>query len=295
MIINKSRIPVPIKRKLRIWANKYKQYKMRNLPVLGIYDYEKIIINDLDVCKGDTVFVHTSYDSLKINFSLIELLDLLLTIVGEDGNLMFSTYPPGYSYNFLQSGKIFDVRKTPSATGFLTEIARRHKKARRSLHPTKSVVAIGKNAEELINEHHKSIYPFSEFSPYRKIYNYPSKVIGLGVDTTFIACVHTIDDTYKENFAVMPYHEKIFDSKCINYEGKEQIVRTLAHNMNKMIFNLPLHFKTYLPKEALFDMNIMGYKFYRVDARKYYKSMLEVYENKRITIYKKKFYKNNMV
>jgi aminoglycoside 3-N-acetyltransferase len=46
----------------------------------------------------------------------------------------------------LRAGEIFDVRNTPSGMGRIAEFIRKHSDARRSLHPTHSVSAIGARA-----------------------------------------------------------------------------------------------------------------------------------------------------
>ena len=68
-----------------------------------------------------------------------------------------------------EAGKCFRCAAHASYTGILTEFARRQRKAIRSLHPTKSVCAIGPAATELTATHHLSPYPYDTDSPYYKL------------------------------------------------------------------------------------------------------------------------------
>ncbi|GAB1370890.1 hypothetical protein MASR1M45_09520 [Candidatus Kapaibacterium sp.] len=292
MSVLKNIIPSRLKSTLKSLHKRYSHYQLSKNPKLTIEDIEKIVIDELGIKNGDTVFIHSSVDKLNLTCSPFDLLNLLLSTVGKTGNILFPTYPAGYSYNFVSSGKVFNQKSTPSSTGILSEIARRHKNAVRSLHPTKSVVAIGNNAAELTDSHHTSPYPYDSVSPYFKIYQFKPKIIGLGIKTTYLSCVHTVDDTYKENFPVEVYHQNVFHSECIKSNGDKVFVDTYAHDMKKMIFDLPTYFKTYIPKHICTDLKISGYDFFKADGLALYNEMINLYENHNITIYPKRIYRS---
>lgn len=282
-----------IKRMLNFYRRWYNGYKQSRLHTFSLNDFESLLVNDLGVKSSDTLFIHSSVDKLNLSFSPYEILNILLDIVGADGTIAFPTYPLGYSYEFLKQNRVFNQKTTPSSTGILSELARRHKGAVRSLHPTKSVTAIGRNAEEIVSSHHLSPYPYDYDSPYHKIYKFDAKIIGLGIKTTYLSCVHTVDDTYKTDFPVEVYHKQLFDSVCVNTDGMKVIVKTFAHDMNKMVFNLPRFFDKYVDKSICSDKKIMGYNFFRADAFELYKNMIDLYESNKITIYPKKLYRTN--
>ena len=276
---------------LRKLKNQYQRNRQSFLKTLNQNEFESILINELNINSGDTLFIHSSLDKINLSFSPFDALNIILDIVGTNGTILFPTYPLGYSYNFLKQNQVFNQKLTPSSTGILSEVARRHKNAKRSLHPTKSVVAIGKNAEELTNTHHLSPFPYDKNSPYFKLYNYNSKIIGIGVKTTYLSCVHTVDDTYKNDFIVEVYHNELFNARCINYNKEEVIVPTYAHNMKMMKFNLPNYFNKYIDKNICSDLSVDGYNFFKADAKKLFDKMINLYENENITIYPKNIYK----
>jgi len=204
--------------------------------------------------------------------------------------MLFPTYPSLPSYEYLTSGEVFDVRRSPSYTGILTEFARRHKNAIRSLHPTLSVCAIGPHARSLTSEHQNSPFPYDTCSPYYKITQFGGKVIGLGVSTKNLAFVHCVDDVLRDEFPVNPYHKQLFDAECTDYEGETQIVKTYAHNRRKLIFSVPRYISKNVPSEVCTDLELYGMSFFRADARKLFDLMASLTRNN-ITIYPRIFYR----
>ncbi len=281
-------------RKIKELYHKRKQLLLKNrverLPLLSEESIANILSNELGIAKGNVVFVHSSLGSLNFSFPSYRVLDILLDQIGEDGTLLFPTYPKENSYTFLKDGLVFNIKKTPTYTGLLNEYARRHTKARRSLHPTKSVVAIGKHAEELTAGHNLSIYPYSQESPYFKINKFNTKIIGIGVDTTFLSAVHSVEDTLLEKFPVDPYHSQIFNALCIDYSGNEIIVKTKAHDMSKMHFNLPIFFQKNINANICKDINLKGMQFFLANSAPLYSELCNLAQQG-TTIYSKRFYK----
>ena len=112
----------------------------------------------MNLRSGDLVYVHSGMDGLNLAFPFYRILFLIREVIGPAGTVLFPSYPNHRisSYEYLRQGKVFDVRRTPSYTGILTEFARRQSGAVRSLHPTKSVCAIGPAAAEITATHHLS-------------------------------------------------------------------------------------------------------------------------------------------
>lgn len=84
------------------------------------------------------------------------MVDALLTSVGPAGTVMMPTQPfRGSEYVYMKGEPVFDVRSTPSQVGKITEALRRRPEARRSLHPSHAVAAIGPDADVLLRNHEK--------------------------------------------------------------------------------------------------------------------------------------------
>jgi aminoglycoside 3-N-acetyltransferase len=268
--------------------------RVASLPALTESELNRILLNDLGITEGDTVFVHSSADQLNLSFPFARMLLILQGIVGERGTLLFPTYPRLKSYEFLSRGLVFDVRKTASSTGLLTEIARRHPNAWRSLHPTKSVCAIGRHARELVSTHQDSPYPYDKCSPYYQIMKYSGKVIGIGAMTKKLAFAHCVEDALREQFPVKIYHEHLFSARCINSNGQEEVVRTYAHDISKMNHNTSRFVKRHISADICEDLTIRGMPFFRTDAKKLFDVMMEL-AKAGVTIYPRSSYSKSLL
>lgn len=253
--------------------------RVASLPPLNAQDFKNILVNDMQLAAGDLVYVHSGMDGLNLDFPFYRILFLIQEVIGSEGTVVFPTYPNHRisSYEWLKQGNVFDVRRTPSYTGILTEFARRQRKAVRSLHPTKSVCAIGPAAQELVATHHLSPYPYDTGSPYYKLIAGGGKIIGLGATTNYISFGYCVDDALKEEFPVRVYHDEIFEAPCVNYEGERVLVKTYAHDMTTTVHpDMPRWFATYVSEEACRDLKVRGMKFFRASAPKLFAEMIEL-------------------
>jgi aminoglycoside 3-N-acetyltransferase len=249
------------------------------LPPLNEEDFRKILIDDLNLRLDDLVYVHSGMDGLNLAFPFYRILFLIREVIGPAGTVLFPSYPNHRisSYEYLRQGKVFDVRRTPSYVGILTEFARRQKGAVRSLHPTKSVCAIGPAGEQITATHHLSPYPYDTCSPYYKLIEGGGKIVGLGATTNYISFGYCVDDALKEKFPVRVYHDEIFDAPCINYQGERVTVRTYAHDMSRVVHpDMPEWFQKYVSAEACRDLKVRGMRFFRADAPKLFAEMMSL-------------------
>lgn len=271
---------------------RYRRSRVERLPQLTEADLTSIITERLGLVSGDVVYIHSSVDRLNLGFPFYRILPLIQRVIGDNGTVLFPTYPnrsPVSSYEYLRAGHVFDVRRTASFTGLLTEFGRRHPRAVRSLHPTKSVCAIGPRAEWLTSTHQASPYPYDRQSPYYKLAECDAKIIGIGVWTEYLSFVYCIDDAMKSNPPVRTYHPEIFRAKCINYRGEHEIVETFAHDMQRCIHDIPQFMKSHVPVEVCEDIVVDGMRFFRAGARRLFDVMLPLAEQG-ITVYPRAVY-----
>jgi aminoglycoside 3-N-acetyltransferase len=283
-VIVQQLIPAPIKPYARRIYRSRLRARIAALPALTEDIFNKILTDDLQLKNGDVVFIHSSIEQLHLAFPFYRILHLIRQVVGADGTLLFPTYPKLPSYESLLSGDSFDIRNTPSYTGILTEFARKQKNALRSLHPTKSVCALGKYALELTKTHQDSPFPYDYCSPYYRIMEHDAKIVGLGVSTKNLSFVHCVDDALKDKFPVRPYHPQLFRARCINYSGEVELVSTFAHNLKMMNHNIPFYMNTYIPPDICQDMKLYGMNFFRAKSTALFGSMVGL-AAKGITIY----------
>lgn len=265
--------------------------KRKRLPSVTEDALKKILVNDLGVEAGDVLFVHSSINNLSLDFPFFRLLNILKEVLGRRGTMLFPTYPKLTSYRYLISEEVFDIRKTPSYTGALTEFARKQRNAIRSLHPTKSVCAIGPHAEFLTESHQNSPYPYDSCSPYYKFKDqHGAKIVGLGVTTHHLSFVHCVEDALKDGFPIQPYHQKLFDAKCVDCAGNPRVVKTFAHDMSKLHHDIPSYMRKHVSKGICKDLTILGRQFFTAKAPELFELMLDLAQNN-ITIYPKRYHR----
>lgn len=156
------------------------------------YNYNDLVCayRKLGVKKGSIVLIKTDlrylgkYDSLdprdvlKAHFGVLsELIDL------KRGTIIVSTA----STSFCNTEKIFDVNKTPSEMGVLTEFIRRQPEAIRSFHPFNSHAAIGKHAEYICNN--VSRHSFGSETPKDRMLNLDTQYISIGLHPRYTCSV----------------------------------------------------------------------------------------------------------
>lgn len=278
----KRHLPESVRHAVRTWKLQSVQKRLSALPPFSENDLYRVLTEDLGIQKGNVVFFHSSAEKLRPSFPLHHVLTILLDVVGEDGTLLTPTYPRQLSSEFLKNDLIFDVRRTPSYMGVISELFRRKSGSIRSLHPTKSVCAIGPYAHELTNTHQNSPYPYDSCSPYYKIMKYSGTIVSLGVSPLRLSFVHCIEDTLKDQFPINTYLETLFESRCINYEGEVEIIKTYAHNP----LNPRRNTQKFIARNIVghTDVTVAGRRFFKMDAKDLFDQMINL-AYKGITIY----------
>jgi aminoglycoside 3-N-acetyltransferase len=290
--IARTVLPERVTASLTRARKRLRRARVSRLPLISEKDFTNILTDQLGLAKGDTVYVHSSIDQLNLAFPFYRVLPLMRDVIGQKGTVLFPTYPNRgsvSSYEYLRRGNAFDIRRTPSYTGLLTEFARRQRDAVRSLHPTKSVCAIGPAAQALTATHQNSPYPYDVCSPYYKLIEHDAKIVGIGVWTQYLSFVYCVDDALREDAPVQTYYPQPFAARCINYQGEVEIVETYAHDMRRVVHDIPRYIKTYIPDEICSDLLINGMRFFRADARKLFREMLAL-AKEGITVYPRSVY-----
>lgn len=239
-----------LKSKVKEFEYKSKKQLISKLPTLDEENLRDVLINELGIKKGDNLFIHASMDMINTMLSPLQILEMILNIVGEDGSISVPTFIRYSSKEWMEMDKQFDTTRTPSGMGVFSERVRRHKLAKRSLHPTKSVSTIGDIADKVLNEHHSDIYQFGLSSPFVKLLDYDLKVIGLGAPMSYLSMVHTVEDVYPAEYPKKINEDVIYEKVCIGKNKEEKLVNTLVHDLKVITKANPEKFvKKYMNKD----------------------------------------------
>jgi aminoglycoside 3-N-acetyltransferase len=260
-------LPGSISRRMKSWQLSQRRKIIRSGPSIDRTAMRALLLDKLQIKPGNIVFVHHSIDLLNLTFSASELLNILRQVVGPDGTLVFPSFPSIPSYEVLETSIIFDCRRTPGYTGLLGEMARRIPGAHRSVHPIRSVVALGPAAAEITGTHHLSKLPYDKFSPFYKLYEHGALVVGLGVSSRNLTFVHVLDDLMPNLLPFDVYRPKVFSTQCINAFGAPCWVAARAHDPMRMRIDVAAFLRRYVDARIAEDLNIGCMRFFRADAR----------------------------
>ena len=170
------------------------------------YTREKLIqdFSNLGIEKADTLFIHSSFKSLgQVEGGAGTVISALEKIIGQDGLILM----PSFNLRPSQEERVdsWDIDKTPSTVGWLTEFFRQMPDTYRSDHYSHSVAARGKGAEAFVADHlrcegYKSPwdYPpwgktYGTHSPMYRAYMANGKLLMLGVDYQTSTYIHLVE------------------------------------------------------------------------------------------------------
>jgi aminoglycoside 3-N-acetyltransferase len=156
-------------------------------------------LRSLGLSAGDLVVMQSSFKSLgRPDVTPADFLYTLLELLGPGGTLMAPTFT--YSYAGLWGITPYDPQNTPGVlNGILTETLRHWPGARRSAHPTYSVAAFGRYADELTRDKEQAS-ALGEGSSYSEANRLGARILLLGVGNDHNPMLH-----YAESAARVPY------------------------------------------------------------------------------------------
>ena len=190
-------------------------------------------IIDILPIDGKDVLLHTSLLKIgKVKGGAKWVCECFLNKMDLDNQtLMVSALPfQGRVINYLKTLKEFDVRTAPVAMGAVNERIAEMQEAKRSVHPTHSIVAIGKDAEYYTSEHFKDVTPFGIHSPYYRLIERRGKVVLFGTGINSLTLVHVCEDLLGDYCPNKIYTKKVYKIPCINENGETVVVSTRSHN-----------------------------------------------------------------
>ncbi len=168
--------------------------------------------------RGDTVLLHSSLDSLGLNFIHAGklVLDGILDVLGPEGTLAVPAYTiKGTMYETCKDKHyMFDRLTIPKDLGIIPVLLLRKPGVARSMHPTHSIAAIGKHAVDLTCDHHLGDLAFGDQSPWGKLARLGGKILGIGVNLGPNTFHHHVEDMMGDAFPVpvkirKAYHVKV--------------------------------------------------------------------------------------
>jgi aminoglycoside N3'-acetyltransferase len=134
---------------------------------------------ELGIKKGDTVFLRGDLGKVGRfeNKKRSLFIESLLSIIGEEGTLVALGFTKSYPFYRVDKNYVFDSLTLP-ITGALGKLFLDFPGCQRSTHPISSFLAIGKNANYILEGHDDNS---ASYYPMSKIVNLNAKMILFGV------------------------------------------------------------------------------------------------------------------
>jgi aminoglycoside 3-N-acetyltransferase len=158
------------------------------------------------IVSGDTVMFHSSLSSMgNVVGGPDTVIDGFLDAVGPEGTVAVPTLWYHHTDPPMRLDE-WDIDRSPSYPGRITEAFRQRPDSVRSDNPTHSVSAIGARAEELTRNHGESgLRPcvfgdtaFAAESPWQRLYEWNAAYCFIGVDFTVNTMGHLIETVFAE-------------------------------------------------------------------------------------------------
>ena len=180
----------------------------------------------LGVRPGGVLLVHAALRSLGLPPDLPRAeiaIAGLLAALGPAGTLLM----PALSYASVSAHQpIFDVARTPSCVGGLTEYFRTRPGTLRSVHPTHSVCGVGPRAEALLAGHQQDVTPCGAHSPFSLLPQIEGQILFLGCGLRPNTSMHAIEER-----VVPPYlFGQPVDYQAILADGSVTAMQVRRHN-----------------------------------------------------------------
>lgn len=183
--------------------------------------------NDLRAfgCKSsDTILIHASMKSIG---PVVGGADTVLDVLSDyfrDGLLVL----PAHTWSYIDAhNPVFDVRESKTCVGVLTELFRHRPGVYRTLHPTHSLCALGRDAASFTAGQERFSTPCSPFSCYGKLEQRDAVVLMIGVDFSRNTLVHCIEEVAQVSRRMTDRYEKLYVRDA---DGRKTLVLSRRHN-----------------------------------------------------------------
>ena len=247
----------------------------------------KIYLKNIGIKKGDSIFVMCSankiYRKTGYRLPVLTLLNDLLDVIGEKGTVMALCFSSNRE-KILTGEKEFNIMRTHTESGILSELIRRKSGSERSMHPIFSAVAYGYKAKEYCSEHHKTHYAFDQYSPYYKMTQDSGKYVGVGVGAEAYTPAHMIDDHFKNSHDYPVKYENFLRDFCITDVNDKKSVYKYHYRSSavKGIFS-PHRFFRLLKINYTNTTLKSGVQVFSMSMSDYFYSGVSMYNDKKIS------------
>ena len=217
----KRPLKAQLKRLHAWWAQTFRSYDAVDLSTA---------LRGLGVKAGDAVMLHSSFSAANgFRGTPSDLIDVFLQTVGADGHLLMVSLPyRNAALDWLEGGRRFDVRKTPSMMGIVSELFRRRSGVLRSAHPTHPVLVHGPRGRSFVEAHPHCLFPCGPGSPFDAFARADGIVVFFNVPIDTFTFFHYLEHVVSPRLPFALYTDAPFAVEVVDQDGRSRTVRTHA-------------------------------------------------------------------
>lgn len=201
---------------------------------------------ELGLVPGDVLMVHSAFDRfLGFHGGPVEAIRTLQEVLGPAGTLMMPTIPyRSTAIEYALGEPVFDVRRTVSRMGLITEVFRRSPGVVRSIHPTHSVAASGGRADAIIAGHELAETPCGRLTPYGRLLEYDGKILLAGVSPNTMTFGYFVAEELEPRLSVPVLTQEKYPLRWKDGDGGVQVSHVrlfsprLDHDLSPLVGEL---------------------------------------------------------
>jgi aminoglycoside 3-N-acetyltransferase len=185
-------------------------------------------IREVGIQTGDAVLVHSGFRRTSgFAGTPNDVIESLRRVVGADGHVLMMSIPyRGSSQRYAEANPVFDVKRTPSAVGLISEMFRRRDDVVRSLNPLHPVLASGPLARWFTLDHDKTAHSCGRGSPFERLLHANGKFLFYDAPYTSLTFMHYVEDMFQPRlpFALydpVPAVMRVLDDSGVEHETQQ--------------------------------------------------------------------------
>jgi aminoglycoside 3-N-acetyltransferase len=184
-------------------------------------------LRGLGLTAGDNVLMHSGFRRVSgFLGSPNDVIDCLIELLGPEGHLLMMSIPyRGSSQRYAESNPVFDVKRTPSAVGLISEIFRRRADVVRSVNPLHPVLARGPMAAWLTLDHDKTLHSCGRGSPFERFLHANGKFLFYDAPYGSLTFMHYVEDAFQHRMPFALYDAEPATLRVRDASGAERQVR----------------------------------------------------------------------
>jgi aminoglycoside 3-N-acetyltransferase len=221
-----------VARILRLLSSAQKQWLRSRLGALRrayhdrfhSYDSEQLraALAEGGLAKGDVVLMHSAFRATNgYRGKPQDVIAAVLDAIGPDGTLVMTSMAyTSSTADYLEANPTFDVRRTPSQMGIITEIFRRRRDVVRSLSATHPILALGPRAAWLADGHERCAYPCGPGSPFERMLEADARMLFFDLPFFGFTFVHYIEHQIQDRLPFPLYEREPRRTRAVGYDGR---------------------------------------------------------------------------